>query len=267
MEHGKQHRGANAPGIFVTFEGGEGAGKSTHIRFLAEALEEHGREVVCLREPGGTAIGEDLRSIVLDPDNAGLADEAELLIYEAARAQIVSEVIAPALKRGAVVLCDRFYDSTVAYQVFGRGLDRGFVAAANEFACQGVHPDRTILLTVGGTADAGLERATHHGEADRLELQGSTFHARVNDGFMQIAAAEPERIRVVPSAELKSDTARSVFAELADLFSWMDDPAVANDELFGKIDTGYYGNKKAIGSSAPDGVQPDEGDRSVFGGM
>lgn len=145
MEQGKRHDGAHAPGIFITFEGGEGAGKSTHIRFLAEALEEHGREVLCLREPGGTAVGEQLRSIVLDPENAALSDEAELLIYEAARAQIVSEVIAPALARGAVVLCDRFYDSTIAYQVFGRGLDRSFVEAANEFACQGVHPDLSLI--------------------------------------------------------------------------------------------------------------------------
>ncbi|WP_139653487.1 dTMP kinase [Raoultibacter phocaeensis] len=248
MDTEKPYRGAHAPGIFITFEGGEGAGKSTHIRFLAEALEERGFEVLCLREPGGTAIGEDLRSIVLDPENAGLADEAELLIYEAARAQIVSEVIAPALERGAVVLCDRFYDSTVAYQVFGRGLDRSFVDAANRFASQGVRPDRTILLAVGGSADDGLKRATHHGEADRLELEGARFHARVNEGFMEIAAAEPDRIRVVASAARKSDTARAVFSELADLFEWMGDPACADDALFEKIDTGYYGNKKAIGA-------------------
>lgn len=260
MEQEQRER-AHAPGIFITFEGGEGAGKSTHIRFLAEALEEHGHEVLCLREPGGTAVGETLRSIVLDPDNADLSDEAELLIYEAARAQIVSEVIAPALGRGAVVLCDRFYDSTVAYQVFGRGLDRAFVTAANEFACQGIHPDRTILLTVGGTADAGLKRATHHGEADRLELEGCQFHDRVNQGFMRIALAEPERIRIVASAERKSDTARAVFAELADLFAWMGDPSVANGDLFGKIDQGYYGNKKAMDArdtaSAP-GTAEDE---------
>ncbi|MFR7493688.1 MAG: dTMP kinase [Adlercreutzia sp.] len=108
-------------GVFVTFEGGDGAGKSTQIRFLARLLEDAGREVVRLREPGGTAVGEALRAVVLDPAHEAMSDRAELLIYEAARAQIVDEVIRPALERGAVVLCDRFYDSTVAYQGCGRG--------------------------------------------------------------------------------------------------------------------------------------------------
>ena len=127
-------------GIFITFEGGEGAGKTTHIRFLSETLRAHGREVLCLREPGGTEVGEQLRAVVLDPANGGMSDEAELLIYEAARAQLMAQVIAPALARGAVVLCDRFTDSTVAYQAYGRGLPRMFVDRVNEFACQGVHP-------------------------------------------------------------------------------------------------------------------------------
>ena len=257
MEQAKRQDGAHVSGIFITFEGGEGAGKSTHIRFLAEALKEHGREVLCLREPGGTAVGENLRSIVLDPENTALSDEAELLIYEAARAQIVSEVIAPALGRGAVVLCDRFYDSTIAYQVFGRGLDRAFVTAANEFACQGIRPDRTVLLTVGDSAEKGLERATHQAAADRLELEGGAFHSRVNAGFMEIASAEPERIRVVVSADKKSETARKVFSELADIFPWMADASVASKEFFDQIDSGYYGNKRAAGGRASDGKQND----------
>ena len=116
-------------GVFVTFEGGDGAGKSTQIRFLARLLEDAGREVVRLREPGGTAVGEALRAVVLDPAHEAMSDRAELLIYEAARAQIVDEVIRPALGRGAVVLCDRFYDSTVAYQGCGRGLDGAFIDA------------------------------------------------------------------------------------------------------------------------------------------
>ena len=196
-------------GIFITFEGGEGAGKTTHIRFLSETLRAHGREVLCLREPGGTEVGEQLRAVVLDPANGGMSDEAELLIYEAARAQLMAQVIAPALARGAVVLCDRFTDSTVAYQAYGRGLPRMFVDRVNEFACQGVHPDRTILMATGGEANVGLVRATHRGAADRLD---------------------PERVRVVVSDGNKSQTAAAVFAELADLFPWMaqvvdDDPA------------------------------------------
>ena len=127
-------------GIFITFEGGDGAGKTTHITFLASCLRAMGHEVICLREPGGTSVGEDLRAIVLDPKNAGLCAESELLIYEAARAQIIREVIIPALARGAVVLLDRFYDSTIAYQVYGRGLPMSFVRQANSFACQGVIP-------------------------------------------------------------------------------------------------------------------------------
>lgn len=223
-------------GIFITFEGGEGAGKTTHIRFLAEALRAHGHEVVCLREPGGTDIGEALRSVVLDPKNTAMSDEAELLVYEAARAQIVSEVIAPALERGAVVLCDRFADSTVAYQGYGRGLSRAFIDQANAFACQGVRPDRTILLVTGGDARTGLVRATHRSGADRLEQAGEEFHARVNEAFLEIARRDPERVRVVTSADRKSRTARAVFAEIADLFPWMDGSALPPD-FFDRLDT------------------------------
>lgn len=210
----------NQAGIFITFEGGDGAGKTTHITFLASCLRAMGYEVICLREPGGTNVGEALRAIVLDPQNAGLCDESELLIYEAARAQIIREVIIPALARGAVVLLDRFYDSTIAYQVYGRGLPMSFVRQANGFACQGVHPCRTILLTTGASAEEGLERATHHGDADRLEQAGSSFHARVNNGFLAIAAENPERIRVVRSSGPKDETARAIFNELKDIFGW-----------------------------------------------
>ena len=217
-------------GIFITFEGGEGAGKTTHIRFLSETLRAHGREVLCLREPGGTEVGEQLRAVVLDPANGGMSDEAELLIYEAARAQLMAQVIAPALARGAVVLCDRFTDPTLPDQAYGRGLPRMFVDRVNEFACQGVHPDRTILMTTGGEANVGLVRATHRVGADRLEQAGEEFHARVNKAFLEIARRDPGRVRVVVSDGSKSQTAAAVFAELADLFPWMaqvvdDDPA------------------------------------------
>ena len=218
------------PGIFISFEGGEGAGKSTHLRFLAKALEEHGQSVLQLREPGGTAIGEALREVVLDPAYAQMSDRAELLIYEAARAQIVAECILPALREGKVVLCDRFTDSTLAYQVFGRGLDRSFVEVANAFAMQGVQPQRTVLMLTGGTAATGLQRATKHTAADRLELEGDAFHTRVNDGFLQLAREFPERIRRVVSNETKSATAREVFAALADLFPWM--RGVLDDRAF-----------------------------------
>lgn len=215
-----KHDTAVGPGIFITFEGGEGAGKTTHITFLATCLRNMGHEVLCLREPGGTAISEALRSLVLDPDNTAMSDQTELLVYEAARAQIIKEVIIPALARGAVVLLDRFYDSTVAYQAYGRGLSLSFVRQANIFACQGIHPCRTILLTADASAEVGLERATHHGMADRLEQAGADFHARVNAAFMRIAAENPARVRVVSSAGSKDETARAIFTELADVFGW-----------------------------------------------
>ena len=219
-------------GVFISFEGGDGAGKSTHLQLVAEALCARGVEVVCLREPGGTVIGERLRHVVLDLANCNMSDECELLIYEAARAQLVSETIRPALERGAVVLCDRFADSTIAYQVYGRGLDRTFTDRVNEFACQGVWPDRTILMTTGGDAQFGLDRATQHKHADRLELVGVDFHERVNAAYFDLAERYPQRIRVVVSDESKADTARKVFSELADLFPWMDDEPVRNERYF-----------------------------------
>lgn len=224
------------PGIFISFEGGEGAGKSTHIRFLAETLKDRGFEVLCLREPGGTAIGEKLRSIVLDTEHGEMTDEAELLIYEAARAQIVAEIIRPALEKGCIVLCDRFYDSTLAYQVYGRGLDEDFVKRANAFACQGVDPDRTILLSCGDSAKTGLERATHHTDADRLESAGEEFHTTVNNAFLEIAQTDPHRIRTVISSDLKSLTSRAIFDELGDIFPWMTKEGVLPEGFFDRLD-------------------------------
>ncbi|MEF9925233.1 MAG: dTMP kinase [Raoultibacter sp.] len=239
------HQSGTGPGIFITFEGGEGAGKTTHINFLASVLREQGHEVLCLREPGGTAVGESLRQVVLDVNNDSLCDTAELFIYEAARAQIVSEVISPALARGAVILCDRFYDSTLAYQVYGRGLPESFVRQANCMACQGVHPCRTILLTTGACAETGLKRATHHGDADRMEAAGADFHTRVNEGFLKMAADSSERIRVVVSADKKSQTARAIFTELVDVFDWDINGALFALETFEILDAKKPESSKA----------------------
>ena len=135
-----------------------------------------------------------------------------------------------------MVLCDRFTDSTVAYQAYGRGLPRMFVDRVNEFACQGVHPDRTILMTTGGEANVGLVRATHRGAADRLEQAGEEFHARVNEAYLEIARRDPERVRVVVSDGNKSQTAAAVFAELADLFPWMAQVVVDDPAFFDRLD-------------------------------
>ena len=207
----------NSPrGVFVTFEGGDGVGKSTHIRYVANELRLAGREVVCLREPGGTGIGESLRAMVLDPDNGEISSEAELLMYEAARAQLVREAIRPALERGAVVLCDRFADSTIAYQAYGRGLPLDFVRRANAFATGGIVPDRTILLVLGNTRKS-LARATGVGAGDRMEQAGEVFHSRVNRAFLKLAKRDPKRIRIVRSSSSRKATAAAVAAELADI--------------------------------------------------
>lgn len=223
------------PGIFITFEGGEGVGKTTHIAFLAACLRNMGYDVKCLREPGGTKIGEDLRSIVLDTKNRNMCDETELLIYEAARAQIIKEKIIPFLAKGSVVLLDRFYDSTIAYQVYGRGLPESFVRQANAFACQGVHPCRTILLTLTEPTEIGLERATKHSDADRLEQAGIDFHMKVNKAFLRIAQQNPDRVRCICSSSPKDITAKQIFWELKDIFGWSEKDQMWNNDYFFQI--------------------------------
>jgi dTMP kinase len=233
-------------GLFITFEGADGAGKSTHLHFLAAQLEKRGREVVCLREPGGTALGERVRSVVLDPALGDVADEAELFLYEAARAQLTAEVIEPAMQRGAVVLSDRFFDSTVAYQGFGRGLDRAFIDAANAFAARGIVPDRTLLFVTGEGAAADLARAAQVARPDRLELAGVAFHERVEDGFARIAAAEPDRVHTVVSAGAPSQTARRVLAALSDVLPELSDGAAPSDADLAALD-------RAVADSAGEG--------------
>jgi dTMP kinase len=223
-----QNRDAATPdasrrGVFITFEGGEGVGKSTHILLLALRLEEAGVEVLRLREPGGTRIGEAVRAILLDPAHSELDDMSELLLYEAARAQLVGQVIEPALARGVTVLCDRFTDSTLAYQGTARGLNRELVEHANQLGSKGLVPQRTIVL-IHDLHDA-LNRATQQG-ADRLEAEGLAFHRRVHEGFLELAEREPARVRLVQSRRSKRDTAEAIFAAVADLF-----PQVAQREF------------------------------------
>ncbi len=198
-------------GLFITFEGGEGCGKSTHIRMLAEWLREQGREVLQVREPGGTAAGERIREILLDPKSE-LDPVAELLLYEAARAQIVAEVIKPALAGGQIVLCDRFVDSTVAYQGYGRGLSVEEINRLNASACQGTMPHATILLV--DDPGRALKRATKRG-ADRIEQAGLEFHQRVREGFEALAAANPQRIHRIETQPTKPETQALVRAAVA----------------------------------------------------
>lgn len=201
-------------GIFITLEGADGCGKSTQAARLAARIEEAGREVVRLREPGGTPISEKIRSLVLDPANAEMAPECELLLFEASRAQLVREVVQPAVARGAVVLCDRFYDSTYAYQAAGRSLDEGIIRRANALGSCGVDPDRTLVLDMD--TDAALARATRDG-ADRMEAEGVAFQRRVREGYLRLAAEEPGRVRVIDAAGTLEEVEASLAAALADL--------------------------------------------------
>ena len=184
---------------FITLEGVDGAGKSTQARLLARALELAGYQVVRLREPGGTAISEKIRSLLLDPANTAMGDTCELLLYEAARAQLVHEVIKPALRSGKVVVCDRFYDSTTCYQAFADGLDRLVVRDANNLAVAGTHPDLTLVYQIDPVKAA--ERMAARTGVDRMEAKGMEFQERVYRGFATIAAEEPARVKLVDATE------------------------------------------------------------------
>lgn len=195
-----------ARGVFITLEGADGCGKTTQAGLLADALAATGREVVRLREPGGTIISEKIRALLLDPANAEMSSECELMLYEASRAQLVRQVIEPALSRGAVVLCDRYYDSTFAYQAGGRGLDEGLVRRANELGSCGLAPDLTLVLDLGPAVAYG--RAVSGG-ADRMEAEGLAFQGRVREAYLRLAEKEPSRVRLVDaSGEKDAVTAR-----------------------------------------------------------
>jgi len=188
-------------GYFITFEGVEGCGKTTQIKLLSELLKERGIRTVLTREPGGCPIADKIRAILLDAENKALAPLAELMLYAAARAQHVTEVISPALEAGKIVLCDRFCDATVAYQSFGRGIDREVIDTLNRHACQGVSPDLTLLVDCDPAT--GLERARRRIEAtsgpreERFELEELAFHQRVRAGYRQLAADEPDRFMII----------------------------------------------------------------------
>ena len=213
----------SAPGTFITFEGGEGTGKSTQIRLLAERLEAAGVIVRVLREPGGTVVGEAVRRILLDPDHAEMGVSAEILLYEASRAQLVEQVIRPALAAGEVVLCDRFSDSTTAYQGYARGVDLARIAELNRAATGGLVPDRTLVLDIDPAV--GITRATAE-TTDRLESEDLAFHSRVREGFLAIAAEEPARVGVIDASGTAEQVAERVVAALTDLAAlapWLGD--------------------------------------------
>ena len=194
-------------GPLIAFEGVEGAGKSTQVELLRQALEKAGHRVVTTREPGGTQVGERVRSILLDPASS-LVPRAEALLFAAARAQLVEQVIRPALERGELVLCDRYLDSSLVYQGAARGLGAEAVAAVNRFATGVLLPDLAVLLRLDPAE--GLARG--RGRRDRIEGQDLHFHRRVARGFLDLAAAEPERFAVIDAAPPPDQVAAEVLA-------------------------------------------------------
>lgn len=182
-------------GLFITFEGIEGCGKSTQTALLRQHIEAEGRKVVVTREPGGTATGEKIRDILLDPMNTEIKNVAELLLYAAARAQHIDEVIRPALASGAIVICDRFADSTTAYQGAGRAIERAYIKQAHEIAVRDTWPDLTILMDL--PAEIGLERARAAHDLDRIENEPLAFHRAVRNEFLRIAEHDPLRVRTI----------------------------------------------------------------------
>jgi len=190
-------------GCFVTFEGGEGSGKTTQLERLAQRLRERGLDPLVTREPGGTPLGERIRALLLDPARRP-APMTEALLMEAARAELVAGVIRPALEAGRIVLCDRYDDSTLAYQGGGRGLDAELLRALNRAATGGLEPDLTLLIDLDPAAGLA-RRARAEGSVNRLDREPESFHARVRMRYLELAAAAPRRF-VVLDGSLPADT-------------------------------------------------------------
>ncbi len=202
-------------GIFITIEGSDGAGKSTQIPYIKNFLEEKGYDVILTREPGGTIIGEKIRELLLDKDHKEMSPVTEALLYSASRAQHVAELIIPALKKGKVVLSDRFADSSIAYQGKGRGLGMESIININEFATCGLNPDLTILLDID--PKIGLNRAKSIKEADRLENERLDFHIKVSQGYKELSKMYPNRIKVISGNKTIDEVSREIENELKNI--------------------------------------------------
>jgi dTMP kinase len=193
----------NKRGKFITFEGVEGCGKTTQSALLCDYLRKECIDVVDTREPGGTELGERIREMLLSPTDSTPAPVAELLLFLAARAQLVAEVVVPALEIGKWVVCDRFSDATLAYQGHGRRIETGEIRKLNEIATGGFRPDLTILLDLDvktgiSRAVAGKKEFAESDNGDRMEREDGKFHRRVRDGYLELAGEEPDRIKVIP---------------------------------------------------------------------
>jgi dTMP kinase len=207
-------------GLFITFEGLDGSGKTTQIEMAAKRLRRHGCKVLVAREPGGTRTGDAIREILLSSRTTGLDPRTEVLLYFASRAQNVSEVILPALKKGYVVLCDRFSDSSRAYQGQGRQLGADSIEALDGIACQGLTPDRTVLIDIAqrhGVQRARKRNTSAKRDESRMEREGARFFARVRRAFLGLAKAEPRRFRVVNGNRTVEEIHDEIWNDLWDL--------------------------------------------------
>ncbi|MFQ5613919.1 MAG: dTMP kinase [Anaerolineae bacterium] len=209
-------------GLFITFEGPDGSGKSTQIELLAEHLGGQGHQVLCAREPGGTSIGSQIRGVLHDVANTEMDPRAEVLLYSASRAQLVAQVIQPALAQGKVVLCDRYADSTFAYQGYGHGLDLDALRQLTHFATRGLKPDLTIYLDL--PVEEGLRRKqtanrAGAGEWNRMDRLALDFHRRVRAGYIEMIRAEPERWLVIDAAQSIQATQAAICARLEALLA------------------------------------------------
>jgi dTMP kinase len=185
--------------MFVTLEGPEGSGKTSQLPRLAEFLRQKGFDLITTREPGGTSIGDQIRKVLFDLDNKGMNPRSEILLFQASRAQLVDEVIQPALKLGRVVLCDRYADSTLAYQGYGHGVDMKTLREIVGFATGGLKPDLTVFLDI--SVEEGLHRRNKGGDWNRLDDYDKDFHQRVYSGYQRLMAEEPERWVKVNAAQ------------------------------------------------------------------
>lgn len=186
-------------GLFITIEGTDGAGKSTQIELLTEYLSKKGRDVLVTREPGGTPIGEKIREIILDTENSEMSDITEAMLYAASRAQHVNEKIKPALLEGKIVICDRFVDSSIAYQSSARGISRELIEDINKYAVCGITPDITLYFDI--TPEEGIKRKKNMHKLDRIEKEKEDFHKRVYDGYQNLLKLYPERIKRVDASQ------------------------------------------------------------------
>jgi dTMP kinase len=201
-------------GRFIVFEGGEGTGKTTQIKRLEARLKEAGRDVVLSWEPGGTPLGEKVRSVILDPNSGPMSARCEALLYAACRAEHVDKVIRPALDRGAIVLCDRYWDASRAYQGVARRLGILAIDRINWWATEGLFPDRVYLFDIDPSI--GLERAkSRTGQADRLEQEGKPFHNEVRKAYLHIAHSDPSRYEIINAAASRDEISEQLWQSLS----------------------------------------------------